>query len=476
MGKHEISELHQLQALSLNEKEERTKVRIRQWVEYWGLDHVYVSFSGGKDSTVLLDIARQLYPDMKAVFLDTSLEFPELRQFVSTFDNVEYLKPPMNFRQVIEKYGYPVISKEVSECAMGARIYLTKLLEEKASLTDRQTDRQRIPYQYFYNKVTGQGKYKKKANTPSGEYSDLYENSSIPLTRGGTTINSVSSVEWDYIAKTLEKKGMGSGGSNQRLAHMMGILTKKGQIKANIPSADRSAFSQERYKFLLDAPFNVSNRCCNVFKKNLSHAYNRKYNMHPILGSMASESRLRTQKWLANGCNGFDLKEPVSNPMSFWVDNDVLMYIKEHDLPICKVYGDVVIDYKGQNQVDGQMSFSDMGLFDNVPALTTTGCLRSGCVGCGFGLMREKRPNRLEIIDKVSNPTIRDFILRGGAFDENGLWKPDDRGLGFWFVHRYIALALGDDLYIPEYERYEKEYGNELTKEYLLRAEKESVK
>ena len=134
MSKHEISELHQLQGLPLNEKVKRTKARIKQGVEHSGIDHVYISFSGGKDSTVLLDIARQMYPDIKAVFLDTSLEFPELRQFVSSFDNVEYLKPPMNFRQVIEKYGYPVISKEVSECVMGARIYLTKLMEEAHTL------------------------------------------------------------------------------------------------------------------------------------------------------------------------------------------------------------------------------------------------------------------------------------------------------------------------------------------------------
>lgn len=255
---------------------------------------------------------------------------------------------------------------------------------------------------------------------------------------------------------------------------MMGCLTKDQKIKAIIPSCDRSAFSQERYKFLLDAPFNVSNRCCNVFKKNISHAYNRKNNMHPILGTMASESRLRTQKWLANGCNGFDLKEPVSNPMSFWLDNDVLLYIKEHNLPICSVYGDVIIDYKANNQIDGQISFADMGIFDNVPVLTTTGCLRSGCVGCGFGLLLEKRPNRLEMIDKVSNSKLRDFILRGGDFDKDGLWKPDDRGLGFWFVHRYIALSLGKELFIPEYERYEKEYGTPKTEYYLrIAAEKE---
>jgi len=72
----------------------------------------YVSFSGGKDSSVLLHIARKLYPDIEAVFVDTGLEFPEIREFIKTFDNVTWLKPKMTFKEVIEKYGYPVISKE----------------------------------------------------------------------------------------------------------------------------------------------------------------------------------------------------------------------------------------------------------------------------------------------------------------------------------------------------------------------------
>ena len=268
----------------------------------------------------------------------------------------------------------------------------------------------------------------------------------------------------------MEQKGLGSGGSVLRLARMTGNLTRDGQIKATIPDKDRSAFSQVRYKFLLTAPFSVSNKCCSIFKKNMSHTYNHKNNMHPILGSMASESRLRTQKWLENGCNGFDLKEPISNPLSFWFDSDILLYIKENNVPICKVYGDIVTDYAAEGQCDGQMSFADYGLFDKQPILTTSGCKRSGCLGCGFGLLLEERPNRLELIDQVSNPKIRDFILRGGAFDENGLWKPDNNGLGFWFVHKYIALSLNSDLYIPEYERYEREYGNDLTKEYLAQA------
>jgi len=82
---------------------------------------VYISFSGGKDSTVLLDIARKLYPNIKAMFIDTGLEYPEIREFVKTFENVDWIKPKLTFRKVIEKYGYPFIGKEISNCIYGAR-------------------------------------------------------------------------------------------------------------------------------------------------------------------------------------------------------------------------------------------------------------------------------------------------------------------------------------------------------------------
>ena len=92
-----------------------TKRRISDWYDYWG-GQVYVSFSGGKDSTVLLHLARQVYSDIEAVFVNTGLEFPEIQQFVKTFENVTILRPEMRFDEVVKKYGYPVISKEVSEC------------------------------------------------------------------------------------------------------------------------------------------------------------------------------------------------------------------------------------------------------------------------------------------------------------------------------------------------------------------------
>lgn len=120
-AKHTISDLYQMQSLPLRAKIRMTQLRIRGWVDEYGEDGVYVSFSGGKDSTVLLDIARGMYPNIPAVFVDTGLEYPEIREFVKGFDNVEWIKPKITFRQVIEKYGYPFISKEVSECVYGAR-------------------------------------------------------------------------------------------------------------------------------------------------------------------------------------------------------------------------------------------------------------------------------------------------------------------------------------------------------------------
>lgn len=123
-NKHVISDLYQMQSLPLNAKVRMTQRRIREWVDEYGEDGVYISFSGGKDSTVLLDIARKLYPNIKAMFVDTGLEYPEIRKFVKQFDNVDWIKPKMTFRQVIERYGYPFISKEVSECVYGARKFL----------------------------------------------------------------------------------------------------------------------------------------------------------------------------------------------------------------------------------------------------------------------------------------------------------------------------------------------------------------
>jgi 3'-phosphoadenosine 5'-phosphosulfate sulfotransferase (PAPS reductase)/FAD synthetase len=140
-----------------------TQQRIREWIREYGVDGVYVSFSGGKDSTVLLHIVRDLYPEVKAVFIDTGLEYPEIRDFVKTFDNVDIIRPKLTFKQVIDKYGYPFFSKEVSEVVYGARQYLTRLNNE-AIIAQASKQASKQAYKYRYDQLVGAGIYSKKEN------------------------------------------------------------------------------------------------------------------------------------------------------------------------------------------------------------------------------------------------------------------------------------------------------------------------
>ncbi len=113
--------LRQRQALPLAIKITMTKLVIRAWMREFGEDGTYISFSGGKDSTLLLNLVREDFPKVPAVFINTGLEYPEIQQFVKTFDNVEILRPKMRFDDVIKTYGYPIISKSVANCVRGAR-------------------------------------------------------------------------------------------------------------------------------------------------------------------------------------------------------------------------------------------------------------------------------------------------------------------------------------------------------------------
>ena len=193
----------------------------------------------------------------------------------------------------------------------------------------------------------------------------------------------------------------------------------KNKKKETIPNkTDKSMFSQERYKFFLDAPFEISNLCCYVMKKEPAHRYQKETGRNPMTAQMASESRLRTQKWLQNGCNGFNMKSPISNPMSFWTEQDVLLYLYQTKLPICSVYGEIV----KENGIDGQMDLEDVfgkELFDlDRPTLKTTGAHRTGCMFCGYGCHLEKGEGRFERM-KRTHPKQYDYIMR--PWEEGGL-------------------------------------------------------
>lgn len=345
MARHERWELAQMQSLSLDSKIRMTEQRIKVWIEAFGEDGVYVSFSGGKDSTVLLDIVRNKMglKQIPAVFVDTGLEYPEIREFIRSFENVVWLKPKMNFKQVIEKYGYPFFSKETSEA-----IY-----------------------------------YARKAQR-----------------------NEISPKKYKY-------------GTSIRLLQLQGKMPHK---KNGEPTGEYSKmFDKSRYQFMLDAPFEVSNRCCSVMKKTPL----KQIKGYPITAQMAQESKQRTSQWLKNGCNGFEMKSPISNPMAFWTEQDVLLYIKKYEIPICSVYGEIVDDVKGTEEVSGQMTISDIKGFEDSTLfdaerrpLKTTGCDRTGCMFCGYGCHLEKGEGRFEQMKKT-HPKQYEWIMK--PWEQGGL-------------------------------------------------------
>lgn len=343
-NKRTIEELKLLQNLPLEIKVAKTKLRIREWINMYGVSGVYVSFSGGKDSTVLLHIVREMYPDVEAVFVNTGLEYPEIQQFVKTFDNVTILRPKMRFDEVIKKYGYPIISKEISECVNQGR----KALERNDGT-------------YYYRLLKLQGK----------------------------------------------------------------ILDKNGQP---------SLYNKPKYEPLLHTDFVIGNGCCNIMKKQPAKQYAKTSGKVAITGQMAEESTLRTQQWLRNGCNGFDMKSPISNPMSFWTEQDVLRYIKENNIKIASVYGD--IEYMDKPE--------QLRLCDNGEQLKLSGCQRTGCIFCGFGCHLEKEPSRFQLL-KQTHPKQYAYCIGGGEFNDEGIWQPSKEGLGMGYVFDRINEIYGDD-------------------------------
>jgi 3'-phosphoadenosine 5'-phosphosulfate sulfotransferase (PAPS reductase)/FAD synthetase len=172
-------------------------------------------------------------------------------------------------------------------------------------------------------------------------------------------------------------------------------------------------------------------------KKKPAHHYQKSTGRMPIIATMADESMIRRNAWLKNGCNAFDAKSPKSQPMSFWTHQDILHYIKKNDIPICSVYGEIVIDQ--DSEFDGQMNLIDyLGDYEPEDTLKTTGCDRTGCIFCMFGCHLEKEPNRFQRL-KETHPRQYEYCIGGGEMVD-GKWQPNKQGLGLGHVLDYIGV------------------------------------
>ena len=282
------------QAYPLGMKIHFTKLRIKQWYDFWE-GQVYVSFSGGKDSRVLLDIVRSMYPEVPAVFANTGREYKEIYSFVRSIENVIWMKPKMTFAEVLDKYGYPVISKLKARAIRDVR-----------------------------------------NSTPN--------------------------------MKRLRLEGIKKDGT-------------KAHSSAKLPL---------KWRYLIDAPFKISEQCCDVLKKEPFRRYEKETGRVGITGMMVEEGGARDQ---LTSCNSFDQKKPLSSPLLFWSTSDIWEYIRTYNISYSTIY--------------------DMGE------------IRTGCKDCMFGVQLEEKPNRFDrmkkhhpkdydyCMNKLGMKEVLDWVLRG---------------------------------------------------------------
>lgn len=337
--KHTKSSLLQFQALPLSAKIRMTAARVEGWYQYWSSyrqdskesdpEGVYLSFSGGKDSTVLRHIIQHhclaVY-DCPSVFVDTGLEYPEIRAFAIAHADV-VLRPEMPFNQVIQQYGYPVIGKAQ---ARGIRDLQNAHGQNEATVNLRLTG---------YNR---QGVYC----------------------------------------------------STQKLG--------------------------DKWHYLQDAPFKISEQCCDVMKKKPMHKYMKETRRVPITATMCVESNARTRAWLQNGCNAFDAKVPISQPMAFWTEQDVYMYLFLYCVPYSPIYGEIQCTYNGKDCPPraARRCLSEYPDSASRFRFYNTGEHRTGCMFCAFGAHLEKSPNRFERMCET-HPKQYAYCMR--ATDQGGL-------------------------------------------------------
>lgn len=131
-----LQELRERQSWSLNKKIDHTLYVIENFINHCGgLDKVYISFSGGKDSTVLFHIARRLFPNILGVFCNTGNEYPDIIRFVREKQhegwNIKIVRPKFTPRQVWSQYGFPLISKEQAQKIHELRINPNTSMRDK---------------------------------------------------------------------------------------------------------------------------------------------------------------------------------------------------------------------------------------------------------------------------------------------------------------------------------------------------------
>lgn len=325
-------ELHRRQDLPLIDKIRWCCEAYLDFVEVYGIENVYLAYSGGKDSDVMCDIIEKLHSGFwndilhpmhkflatllvvgkkspSKVFCNTGLEFPEIVSHVKQrYSDTIFLKPKLGFTRFITEIGVAVGSKKIAMHVRRLKGYLSN---------------------------------------PSAN---------------------------NEATKNLYLTGYKKDGT-------------KGNSK--IPN---------KWMKLLEAPFNVTDKCCDNFKKDPFHEYEKENHKKPIVGTTAEESAQRKVSYMKTGCISWETGNEKLRPISIFLKKDIWEYSKIYDLRFCDVYYDREMDVK---QLDGSTKFEFIEAEE-----------QTGCTFCLFGLHLEPkdRANRIQRI-AVSNPKYYDIII-----------------------------------------------------------------
>lgn len=99
-------ELKRYQTMPLDDKIELSKKIIKEFYDNADSDKIYIACSFGKDSVVLVDLVRNIYPNIPIVYINTGVEQPSVLSLSKQYDNVFELKPKKSMEDVIEEFGY----------------------------------------------------------------------------------------------------------------------------------------------------------------------------------------------------------------------------------------------------------------------------------------------------------------------------------------------------------------------------------
>lgn len=343
--------------------ERKVNVTISRILEFCMLNdnNVCVAFSGGADSTVLLDMVCKVWAvllenpcPLTVIYSNTSNEFavmPNHAEKVVKLMREKYkididyrpVRGQKSFVDVVKTEGYPVVSKKTARMVRDCRNFF------------------------------------KRSNIRFEDIEDKID-------------DGIKSAEY------LRSLGLPNG----VICYLTGI-TKTNNKCASWRIA-------KKWRKLIVAPFDVTEKCCDILKKEPMKLIQKETNGGVFIGTMAVDSDTRKEAYQKTGCIVFNDKVKKCMPMGYWLEQDKMRYLVDNKLPVAPVYGEIKLNDKNEYYFTGEQ--------------------HTGCKLCLFGCHLEKgENNRIQRLKDIEPATYK-FAMKPLC----------DGGLGFKEVMDYIGI------------------------------------